>query len=200
MERNRNGERLVVNRILETDVVGVVGLTGSGKSELVKAIVESGAHRRIYFGGIVVNRVAELGLEAGPSSEQWVREELRREFGMAAIAILANPLIEYELNSGRKVLIDGIYSMAEYEYLLERYPQLITIAIHAARSLRYARLSQRRVRPLSAEQALARDFAEVKNLDKGGPIAIADQHFVNDGDIAHLRRFAHAILEGSHAL
>jgi hypothetical protein len=40
------------------------------------------------------------------------------------------------------------------------------------------------VRPLTAAEVDARDFFEIKNLDKGGPIAIADAHVVNDADPA----------------
>jgi len=55
------------------------------------------------------------------------------------------------------------------------------VAIFTSRSLRYARLWQRTVRPLSTEEAEQRDFAEIENVEKAGPIAIADYTILNDG-------------------
>ena len=58
---------------------------------------------------------------------------------------------------------------------------VMVVAIFTTRPLRYARLSQRPDRPLSAEEAEQRDFAEIENVEKAGPIAIADYTIVNDG-------------------
>jgi len=55
------------------------------------------------------------------------------------------------------------------------------VAVFTTRSLRYARLSQRRERPLSTEEAEQRDYAEIENVEKAGPIAIADYTIPNDG-------------------
>jgi len=84
----------------------------------------------------------------------------------------------------------------EYKILKEKYgDQLIVIAVYAPPKLRYDRLSQRRRsendkdirnRQLSAEQAKSRDFSEIENLDKGGPIAMADYTLMNTGTVSQL--------------
>ena len=43
------------------------------------------------------------------------------------------------------------------------------------------RLSKRKIRPLTEEEARSRDISEIENLHKGGPIAMADFLVVNDG-------------------
>ncbi len=48
------------------------------------------------------------------------------------------------------------------------------VAVWSPPALRYERLSSRPVRPLTVEQAEARDYAEIENVNKGGPIAMAD--------------------------
>jgi len=48
------------------------------------------------------------------------------------------------------------------------------------RALRYARLAARPERPLTPQEALERDIAEIETLDKGGPIAIADFAILNN--------------------
>jgi dephospho-CoA kinase len=41
-------------------------------------------------------------------------------------------------------------------------------------------LSTRKTRPLTAEEVTKRDYAEIENIEKGGPIANADYTLVND--------------------
>ena len=52
--------------------------------------------------------------------------------------------------------------------------------------IRYNRLSNRKVRPLTAVDAEKRDYAEIEYLYKGGPIAIADYYIDNNSDEASL--------------
>jgi dephospho-CoA kinase len=65
---------------------------------------------------------------------------------------------------------------------------MILIAIYAPPKLRYKRLSKRinrkydknlRMRPLNQSEAESRDNAEIENLEKGGPIAMADYTLIN---------------------
>ena len=43
-----------------------------------------------------------------------------------------------------------------------------------------------RHRPASLEQSRARDYAEIENIEKGGPIAMADYTFMNTGSVEKL--------------
>jgi dephospho-CoA kinase len=49
--------------------------------------------------------------------------------------------------------------------------------------LRRKRLAERPVRPFNAQEAAERDKTEIENLEKGGPIAIADYYIDNSGSI-----------------
>ena len=49
-------------------------------------------------------------------------------------------------------------------------------------------MTTREVRPLTNEQAEARDIAEIENLEKGGPIAMADHFIMNAGSEADLKQ------------
>jgi dephospho-CoA kinase len=163
-------------------VIALVGLAGTGKSEAGR-VLESLGYKIVYFGGAVLEEVQRRGLAVSPENEKAVREDLRVLHGMAAMAILKLPQIERLLAEGQKVAIDGLYSFAEYELLKHKLgSRLKLLAIHASRVLRYTRLAARPVRPLTPAEVDARDYFEIKNLDKGGPIAMADAHVINDSD------------------
>jgi len=79
------------------------------------------------------------------------------------------------------VVLDGLYSWDELVILKEKLgDKLNVIAIIADRKLRYSRLNIREIRPLTNEEAEARDIAEIENLAKGGPIAMADYFLLNN--------------------
>ena len=180
----------------DTPVIALVGLAGSGKSEAGKVLQALG-YTVVYFGGAVLEEVRRRGLEVNADNERLVREDLRRQHGMAAMAILKLPDVERLLGQGAKVAVDGLYSFAEYEMLREHLgARLKLIAVHTPKALRYERLAARPVRPLTPEQVDQRDFFEIKNLDKGGPIAIADVHLINAeaADALH-RRVEEAVAE-----
>ena len=166
-------------------VVALVGMPGSGKSEVARVFASSG-YVAVRFGDVTDGEVKKRGLELNEQNERTVREELRASHGMAAYAILNLPRIESALKSS-DVVLDGLYSWEEYKYLIDKLgKKLEIITVWAPPRLRYARLQQRKVRPLSSEQARARDFAEIENVNKGGPIAMADYTINNDSTLESL--------------
>jgi len=101
---------------------------------------------------------------------------------MGAIAKHIIPKIDDLLKEHDTVIADGLYGWTEYKVLREQYGDNITvIAICAPRKDRHSRLAKRPIRPLTAEEAISRDYAEIENSEKGGPIAFADYTIVNDG-------------------
>ena len=58
--------------------------------------------------------------------------------------------------------------------------ELSVTAIVSERALRYARLTGREERPLTVAEAQRRDYQEIENLEKGGPIALADFTLLNN--------------------
>jgi dephospho-CoA kinase len=162
-------------------MIATVGMCGSGKSVAGERLEELG-FAKVYFGGLTIEEVKRRGLDVNEKNERAVREELRRAHGMGAFAILSLPRIEEYLRKGKRVLIDGLYSFSEYKILNGKFGgELLILAIFTPRELRYERLAHRVGRPLTREEAVSRDYAEIENIEKGGPIALADYTIVNDG-------------------
>ena len=160
-------------------IIAIVGMCGSGKS-VASDYLESIGYKKVYFGGVTMEKLRESNLEVNPENEKYMREKLRNDYGMAAYAIILLPRIE-EYAKDNDVVLDGLYSWDEYVVLKEKLGDKLTmIAIIADRKLRYDRLAIREVRPLTHEEALNRDIAEIENLAKGGPIVIADYYVLNN--------------------
>ncbi len=170
-------------------VVSVVGMTGAGKSE-VSRVFEENNFIRIRFGDITDQEIEKRGLEPNEGSERYIRELFRRERGMAAYATLNLPLID-AVRQYSNVVIDGLYSWEEYTLLKDYYGEdLYIVAVWAAPKTRYARLANRAIRSLTIEEAISRDGAEIENVNKGGPIAIADFTIINESSLENLREAA----------
>ena len=176
-------------------IVAIVGMCGSGKSVAAEVFTGRG-WQKIYFGGVTMDRLEELGLEKNEQNEKMVREGLRREHGPAAFAKLLLPKILEAAAKGDTVL-DGLYSWSEYRCLKDELgDRLEVVAIVADREVRYKRLTTRQVRPLTPEQAQGRDYAEIENMEKGGPISIADRFILNNGGIDELRAAVGELIDG----
>ena len=160
-------------------IIAIVGMTGSGKSVVCEHFENLG-YNKVYFGGVTLDKLKEEGLDINPENEKMMRERLRKEYGMAAYAILLLPKIESLANSGN-VVLDGLYSWDELVVLKEKFPNIKTLAVITDKKLRYERLTKRIVRPLTNEEANKRDIAEIENLAKGGPISYADYFIFNNG-------------------
>lgn len=157
-----------------------VGMPGAGKTEAAAYLDKKGIPF-VRFGQFVEDGVKERGLELTTDNERKVREEIRKELGMGAMAIKAKPKLEELFKDHDVIAIDGLYSWEEYTILKKEFPFLILIQIYAEPNKRYERLEKRPIRPVSFK-AYERDVAELEKLNKGGPIAIADYLIENDSD------------------
>ena len=163
----------------------VVGMAGCGKSVVVDYFKQKN-WQVIYFGGVTMKEVKKRNLPVNQTSEKMVREELRQTHGMEAYAKLEFPNVKKALSQGLTI-IDGLYSWSEYKFLRENIDiPIILLAVYTPKKLRYKRLAERKFRGLNNMEAELRDSAEIENLEKGGPIAIADQIIVNDGSLEKL--------------
>lgn len=163
-------------------IIAVVGMCGSGKSEAVKFFVENG-YKRVYFGEVVMNEMKRLGLEVNEANERATRENLRKEFGMGAMAVKSLPVIE-EFMKQSNVVIESLYSWEEFKILKNKFGDAFKlITIYTTKELRYERLLKRPFRPLTNEESKSRDISEIEKLDKGGPIAYTDYLIMNDGTL-----------------
>lgn len=174
-------------------VIVVVGMCGSGKSSVAAHLKRKG-WPVVRFGDITMREVERRGLPISEANERLVRQELRAERGMDAYAQMLLPAIRDHLSRG-PVVLDGLYSWSEYKYLLANLRErLVVLAVTAPRALRYERLAARPERPLSHEEALSRDIAEIETLEKGGPIAMADETILNTGSLEQLEAAVDALI------
>lgn len=175
-------------------IMALVGMCGSGKSVCCQLFQDRG-WEYVYFGGVTMAELGRQGLEKNEENERRVREGLRRELGPAAYAIKLLPVIREKLTRGN-VCLDGLYSWSEYKVLKEAFgEQLLVVAILVPRSLRYQRIGARASRPLTPAQAQSRDVAEIENMEKGGPIAMADFFLVNDKSLAELEAETNRLID-----
>ena len=161
------------------NLIAIVGMCGSGKS-VATSYFEKEGYKVIYFGGVTMKKLEEENLPVTPENEKYMREKLRKEYGMAAYAIVLLDDIKEALKIGN-VVLDGVYSWSELKILKEEFKDLKVLAIIADKELRYERLSKRDIRPLTIDEAKNRDISEIENLEKGGPISYADYFILNNG-------------------
>jgi len=183
--------------------VALVGMPGAGKSEVADEFIKRG-YKYIRFGQITLDEVKKRGLTPTEKNERPIREELREQYGPGAFATLNIPKFDETLKTDN-VVGDGLYSWSEYKILKDKYGEnLIVIAVYAPPKLRYERLSGRAARHLddpklkyrssTPEAAKTRDFAEIENIEKGGPIAMADYTIINTGTLDELHSQTEKIL------
>ena len=167
-------------------IIFIVGMPGSGKSIIADELVKKG-YAYVRFGQIVIDEIKKRGLEINEINEKNMREGLRKEHGMGAMAILNIPKFDENLEKSN-VVGDGLYSWTEYKILKEKYGDaMYVLAVYAPPELRYDRLENRsvendassRFRSIPKEKSKSRDYSEIENIEKGGPIAMADFTIVN---------------------
>ncbi len=171
-------------------LIALVGMPGSGKS-VAADFFRSRNIPVLRFGDETDIGLKDHGLERNEKNERWFREKIRKELGMAAMAIRIEPRIKKAMVDSETIVLDGLYSWEEYVYLKKKFPYLMLVCIWAPPFLRYNRLATRKVRSLTEEESRSRDIAEIENLNKGGPIAVADDVIVN----STTKRYLHSQLE-----
>ncbi len=180
----------------EVKVIVLVGMPGAGKSSCVEHLEELGIPS-VYFGGITIDEVKARGLEVNEVNEKLVREDIREKEGKDAYAkrIISKIYSLYE--SGNQVVIaDGLYSWTEYKLFKQTFDNnSLVISIATPRKVRHQRLSNRPVRPLTEVEVTSREYAEIENLEKGGPIANADYTVCNNSSMQDLLNSVDIILK-----
>jgi len=174
-------------------VVAIVGMAGAGKSEVAR-VFEKNGFIRIRFGDITDEEIKKRGLELNEGNERYIREFLRKEYGMAAYAKLNLPRID-EVSRYSDVVVDGLYSWEEYTFLKTYYGEgFCMVAVWSSPKTRYTRLANRKSRGLTEAEAASRDAAEIENTNKGGPIAMADFTIINESSLENLRKEVRRII------
>ncbi len=162
-------------------IIALVGMPGAGKSTCVDYLKSLG-YPDVYFGGVVVEETKKRFGETNERLEKEVREDLRVKEGKQAVAVRIIEQIGALTDQGAKrIIADGLYSWSEYKLFKEKYgDNVLIVAVVASRQLRHERIAKRPIRPLNETEITAREYAEIENIEKGGPIANADYTITND--------------------
>lgn len=166
-------------------ILAIVGMSGSGKSVVVDYLTKRGIPKS-YLGGMTLGEMTKRGIELTPENEKIFRKQIREEEGDDWVARQAIAEVKDLIAAGQKrIVLDGLYSWTEYKAFKKAFPGKVTvIATVCPRPLRYERLAKRPIRPFDRQAAEERDYHEIENVEKGGPIAAADYYIHNDGTIA----------------
>ena len=160
--------------------VAIVGMVGAGKTTASQYLEKIG-FKKVRFGQVVIDEVKRRGLKINEKNERLVREGLRKKHGMDVMARLNYPKIKKALKT-TYVIGDDLYSWAEYLYLKDKLKKrMIVLAIHASPKTRYQRIPKRGERALTERLARSRDYADISNIQKAGPISMADYVIDNEG-------------------
>lgn len=162
-------------------VITLVGMPGAGKSSCVDYLTGKGLPK-VYFGGITLEEIKRRGLDVNAENEKFVREDIRKQEGKDAYAKRIVAQIKDYFGQGKDIVVaDGLYSWSEYKVFKEEFgDDAVIIAIAADRQARHERLAKRPERPLTDEEVTKREYAEIENIEKGGPIANADYTILNN--------------------
>ncbi len=165
-------------------IVAIVGMGGAGKSSVAE-VLRLHNFEDIRFGDItddVVKKACGLSgkkFELTEDNERPAREGIRERFGMDIYAKLNIPKISEFLKKSN-VIIDGLYSWEEYKTLSHYYQgRIVFLSIWSPPDVRYARLEKRKIRSRPREKSISRDYADIENIQKAGPIAMASYIIAN---------------------
>lgn len=170
------------------NIIGLVGLPGSGKSEAATVAEELGIPV-ITMGDVIRNACKERGLDPA-RHHGTVAEELREEGGPGAIAEESIPVIEDALIENETVVVDGIRSDAEVTRFKEAFgDDFLLVCIEAPFELREQRITSRGRDDTSAdgESLSERDEREL-GFGMGEAMEIADIYLRNTDSLEVFRQ------------
>lgn len=169
-------------------IIAILGLPGSGKSEVINYLIEKYGWLKIYFGEPTFDELRRLKLPFTEKNERMVREGLRKKFGNRYYGEQVIKKIK-KIGGDKNIILESFYTWDEYLLFKDKFKNnFITLAVHASPKIRYGRLKNRKERALTGKEAQSRDYAQIENLKQGGPIAMAEFMIVNEGTKSDLRK------------
>ena len=182
----------------DVKILAIVGMSGSGKSVVVDHLTNLGLPK-IYFGGMIYKEMEKRGIErtADGESEKHFREMIRETEGKDWVVRKVIESTKNLIAAGQKrIVLDGLYTWTEYKILKKEFPgQMTVLAVVVDKSIRHKRVAKRPERPFNAEEIQERDRSEIENLEKGGPIAMADYYLLNNGSVEELEKDVDEVLK-----
>ncbi|MFA6251079.1 MAG: AAA family ATPase [Candidatus Paceibacterota bacterium] len=161
-------------------ILAVVGLPGAGKTEIIEYLMNKTGWPKVYFGDVTFDEMKKVGLEINEANERITRERIRSEYGMGCYAILSIPKIK-DLITTTSVLVESLYSWEEYLEMEKAFgDDFKVLSVLSSPETRIKRMENRPIRPLSREDVISRDYAQIENIHQAGPIARADFFIINE--------------------
>jgi dephospho-CoA kinase len=176
-------------------VIGTVGLAGSGKGEFATVAEEQGVPV-VTMGDVVREECRKRGLDPAEHHGA-VAEALREEEGPAAVAEASLPHVEDALEGegADTVLVDGLRSDVEVDAFEDRFGEDFTlVSIEAPFELRQERVAERDRDALDAETLEDRDEREL-SFGLGAAMDRADVTVENTDSLAAFRERVREVLE-----
>ncbi len=168
-------------------VVLLVGLPGSGKDEIARALSEELGYEILGMSDVLREELERRGVEVNRENMRKLGIELRERMGPAAIA----KLVIEKMEDGRSYVINGIRNVEEILEFKKRFgEQVMVLGVLAPKKIRLLRLLKRGRRGFdvsSAEKLQEEDYKEIVMFHLGDAIAMADDFLVNAGSIEELR-------------
>lgn len=172
------GKQMIENRIKswkqkKNTILAIVGMPGSGKTEAADYFKSQGLPI-VRFNQIVNKLIDKRKLPHTLKVHHQVRQELRDQHGYEAMAVLSKKELEKQLKTHNLVVIEGMRSWEEYEYLKKQFTKarIYIVALYADKHKRYERIANRKDRnELRGEE---RDVDELIQTHMGPTIAFAD--------------------------
>ncbi|MEA1905275.1 MAG: AAA family ATPase [Candidatus Hadarchaeota archaeon] len=180
----------------EFAVIGVVGLPGSGKTEIARVAGELDIPR-VRMGDVVWDEVRERELELNEENVGTVARELRDKEGLDAIAKRCVPLIEEKGKNKKAVLVDGIRGKAEVEEFRRSFGERFSLlTVKASERTRFKRVSSRgRKDDISSLKAFHEKDERELSWGLDGAMNLADYSIVNEGTLGEFHQQAKEILK-----
>ena len=170
-------------------IIAVVGMSGSGKSVAIDYLTEKG-FPKVYFGGMIYKEMEKRGIERTEdgAAERDFREMIRETEGKDWVVRQVIEEVKDLIRAGQKrIVLDGVYSWTEYKILKREFPGCLSfVAVVVDKKLRFDRVAKRPGRSFDTAAIQERDRSEVENLEKGGPIAMADYYILNNEGIPEM--------------
>ncbi len=155
-------------------IIAVVGLPGAGKSTATRYFKQEKGLPVVSFSDVINKMIDEKGLPHTEEVHKKFRTDIRKKYGMGALAVVSRDKIAEALKESPIVVIEGMRSWEEYEEIKKSFPdvRIYILYVWADKDKRYERIKRRKYRgKLVGEE---RDLNEVLGLNMGPTIAMAD--------------------------
>lgn len=168
-------------------------MPASGKSLVSKFLEENGI-LVIKMGDILREEALKRNIDLKNLGNFSIK--IRCESGKDIVARLTYEKIKNTKLNVKIIAIEGLRSLDEYNFLRNKFNNVILLAVHSSPKTRFERILKRKRKddPKTYEEFLSRDLREL-SYGIGNLIALADYIIINESDINDLRKMVKEFLK-----